>query len=898
MRNLLCLLVLLLTSVQETLAAPVLGAENPLPEMWPGAVYDPSIPTYEQVLGYPVGARISRYEDMLRFFTALQAAAPARLKLIDYGKTWEGRRLVYAVIGNAETITRLDQITTDMQRLADPRITDLAAASQLIASLPASIWLAYGIHGNEISSTDAAMLTAYHLLAANDETVSLKVADNSLVFIDPLQNPDGRARFTQHYYSSVGLQDSPDRISAEHDEPWPGGRTNHYLFDLNRDWLALTQPETQSRVLALNKHLPLVVIDFHEMGGDESYYFAPAADPINPHMTPQQSQQMLRIGKRNAYYFDQRGFDYFTHEIFDAFYPGYTDSWPTFYGASASTYEAGSARGMVYRRADGELLTYRETIRKHFTASLSTLETAADNRNSLLTDFYQIQVDAIDIGKNNKQQRFYIFPNNRDKAGNDRLASLLTEHGIEVRQAKEAFKACGISYAAGARFIDTAQPRGRLATTLLSQQVDMDAPFLAEQERRRTHNLDNQIYDTTAWSLPLLFNIDIASCTKVSDLPSMAFTSAQSRQGQVIHPEATVAFLVPWGDMAAGRFLSAALLAGITVKSADEAFTMANNTRYPAGTLIIEKRSNSADIHRVLTTLAANSGAQVIGVDDSWVEQGPSFGSSNTLTLSAPAIAMAWDEPTYSNSAGSTRFVIERQLNYPVTAIRSSQLQRANLNQYQVLILPAGNYATTLGKAGADNLRDWVKQGGVLITLSSATAYAASTEAGLLDIKREDAYQAATDEPDEQTEDTRPGSLLDTDDALRLAITSAGQKPDYVPGILANITIDTHHWLTAGVHTSLVGMVQGNAIYAPIKLASGNNIAWFSGADELLASGYLWQENRQQLARKPFMVQQPMGRGMVIGFTQEPTYRAYLEGLNVLLMNSLFRAPAHASPAF
>ena len=259
---------------------------------------------------------------------------------------------------------------------------------------------------------------------------------------------------------------------------------------------------------------------------------------------------------------------------------------------------------------------------------------------------------------------------------------------------------------------------------------------------------------------------------------------------------------------------------------------------------------------------------------------------------------MAWDEPTYSNSAGSTRFVIERQLNYPVTAIRSNQLQRANLNQYQVLILPAGDYATTLGKAGADNLRDWVKQGGVLITLSSATAYAASTEAGLLDIKREDAYQTSTDEPEAELEDTIPGRLLDSDAALQRASASTGEMPDYVPGILANITVDTQHWLTAGVHSSLVGMVQGNAIYAPIKLASGNNIAWFNGADELLASGYLWQENRQQLARKPFMVQQPMGRGMVIGFTQEPTYRAYLEGLNVLLMNSLFRAPAHASPAF
>ena len=896
MRFLLFLLCLLTVSSHSSQASPIDAPQGSLPEMWPNTTYAPEIPTFSQVLGYEVGDQITRYEDMLTFFSALQTAAPTRLKLIEYGKTWEGRRLIYAVIGSPENIARLDEIAAEMRRLADPRVTDRRSANDLIASLPASAWLAFGIHGNEISSTDAAMMTAYHLLAGVNDVVSTKVANHALVFIDPLQNPDGRARFTQHYYSTVGLQHSPDRFSAEHNEPWPSGRTNHYLFDLNRDWLALTQPETRSRVKVLHQHLPLVVIDFHEMGGDESYFFSPAADPINPHMAPQQIQQMQRIGKRNADYFDQRGYDYFTQEIFDAFYPGYTDSWPTYYGATASTYEVGSARGLIYRRADGNLLTYRETVRKHFTASLSTLETVADNHTSLLNDFYQIQIDSIQIGKDNQQQRFYLLPGSRDQAGNDRLALLLLEHGIEVRQATEAFKACGNAYPAGTRFVDTAQPRGRLASTLLSQQVDMDASFIERQEQRRSQNLDHQMYDATAWSLPLLFNIEFATCQNAGKGASIAFTSDLVRPGQVLNPNATVAFLVPWGDMAAGRFLSAALLSGITVKSTDLAFTMADNARFPAGTLIIEKRSNGPEINQQVAALASQSGAQVIGVDTSWVEQGPSFGSSNTITLAPPAIAMAWDSSTYATSAGSTRFVIERQLNYPVTAIRTHHLSDAALNRYQVLILPEGNYTSTLGEAGAARLAAWVRQGGVLLTLGSATAYAASNEAGLLDIKREDAYQTLTKEPAESSTSTF-GSLLDSDSAFRSAIVSSERKPDQVPGVLANVVVDKHHWLSAGIHDNLIAWVEGRAIYSPIKLDSGHNIAWFASEDKLLASGYLWHENRQQLARKPFLVLQPQGRGMVIGFTQDATYRAYLEGLNVLLTNVLFRAPAHASPA-
>ncbi|HHL32494.1 MAG TPA: peptidase M14, partial [Oceanospirillales bacterium] len=314
-------------------------------QMWPGSQYDDVIPTYSQVLGYEIGERISSYGEMLRYFEALAAAAPKRLKIHEYARSWENRKLIYISIGSEKNLSALDVFTQHMSQLSDPRVTDSATAKNLIETMPASVWLSYGVHGNEISSTDAAMMTAYHLLAALDDPITKKILENTLVFIDPLQNPDGRMRFVNRYYETVGLTDDGDRLNAEHNEPWPQGRSNHYLFDMNRDWLALTQPESKGRVKALNKYHPLVVIDLHEMGGDSSYYFAPPAQPLNPHMTKTQIENIALVGRNNAKHFDAFGFDYFTREVFDAFYPGYGDSWPVFYGAAASTYEVGSARG-------------------------------------------------------------------------------------------------------------------------------------------------------------------------------------------------------------------------------------------------------------------------------------------------------------------------------------------------------------------------------------------------------------------------------------------------------------------------------------------------------------------------------------------------------------------------
>ncbi|MDM7860743.1 M14 family metallopeptidase [Alteromonas sp. ASW11-36] len=882
----------LLLSAVSAFSSPLLHAEaDSFPPMWPNVEYTAQVPTFKDVLGYNVGERITHHSDMIRFFEALKHAAPDRVKLVEYAKSWEGRSLIYVAIGKPEYISNLEQFATDMQALADPRVTNKSQADQLKARLPASVWLQYAVHGNEISGTDAAMQMAYHLLAASQDPVVQTILDNTIVFIDPLQNPDGRTRFTTRYYATVGMEHSSDRVSAEQNEPWPSGRTNHYLFDMNRDWLPISQPETQGRVAALNKFKPLVAVDIHEMGGDMTYYFAPAAEPFNPHMTAQQIANMNAIGRNHGKHFDEFGFDYFTREIFDAFYPGYGDSWPTFYGASASTYEVGSARGHHFMRRTGDVLTYWDTVQQQFIASVSTAEGTALNREQLLNDFYQYQVTAISEGKKN-DERVYIIPTQDNREGTHRLVTLMAEHGVEVRKASENFKACGVNYPAGSYFIDTAQPRGRFVTTTFTDQVDMDADFLREQERRRERNLNDQIYDVTGWSLPMMYNVQANACDREVKADNELIGKTEELAGTVNNPDASVGFVVAWGDMAAGRFLTMALREGLQVKSANEAFMLEGNQAFPAGSLIIEKRANGKDIADQVAQIAKATGAIVQGVDSSWVIQGPSFGSPRTMIMTAPKVAIAWDAPTSSLSAGNTRFVIERQLGYPVTAIRTEQLTYADLGNYDVLILPEGNYAGVLGQSGADNLRDWVQQGGILIALGSANRFTTNADYGLLDVNRELAFRDAGEGNADSPQGTVSGQLFDERGDLDNAIVEAHTHLPSVSGALANIEVDQEHWLTAGVDSSLVALAYGRDVYTPIKLDSGKNLAWFKGKDELLASGYLWDDNKAQLAYKPFLIYQPTGNGMVIGYTQSPTIRAYLEGLNVLLTNTIFRSAA------
>lgn len=867
-------------------------------EFWPDASYDPSIPSIKDVLGYAPGERITWHRDAIKYFEALAQAAPDRVIINEYARSWQNRELIYVAVSSAKNIASLEAVKAGMQSLADPRETDAGEAADIIFNQPAVTWLSYGVHGNEISSTDASMLTAYHLLASRSDPRVATILEDTVVIIDPMQNPDGRDRFIHQFTTAEGLTPDSDRNSAEHDEPWPGGRTNHYLFDMNRDWFIQTQPETQGRTKSMLEWYPVAYVDAHEMGSDGTYFFAPEAVPYNPHLAEDQRMSLQLFGRNNARWFDEFGIDYFTREVYDAFYPGYGASWPSYFGSVAMTYEQASTRGLVFRQYDGNEVHYQETVRNHFVTSLATAETVASNREKLLNDFYNYRVTAIEEGED-ENIRAYILPTQSDQAAVNKIAGLLSRQDVEVNRALSRFSACGESYEAGTYVIRTDQPAKRFIRTLMDLDVPMAEDFLAEQERRRADNLPDEIYDVTGWSLPLMFNVQSNTCNRV---PSGDFELAGTdlvQAGTVQGGEADVAYIIPWGEATAVRFLANALQAGLAVKSNDKAFTNVGN-EYPAGSLIIDVADNSADLFATVTNIAAKTGARVVSVSDSWVTEGPSFGSANVVRHNEIKVAIAWDEPTASYSAGNTRFVIERQFDYPVTPIRVDRLRSANLGRYQVLILPVMNgagYKSALGSSGIENIKTWVRQGGVLISLGNATRFLADPDVDMLAVRRERAV-VELDEMPESIEDeaTVEGQYLTELEEYNNQVVALEDNPYSVSGVLVRADVHPEHWLSAGVADELNVLVRGSDIYTPIRINDGINVARFQGPDSLVSSGYLWEENRRQLAYKPFVISQSSGAGEIVAFTQDPTVRAYLDGLNVILMNAIFRASAHARP--
>jgi hypothetical protein len=868
-------------------------------EFWPNANYDPVIPSIEDVLGYSPGEKITWHRDAIKYFEALAQAAPDRVILKEYARSWQDRELIYAVISSPQNLEKIESVKAGMQRLSDPRDTDESKASNIIPDQPAVTWLSYGVHGNEISSTDASMLTAYHLLASRSDPRVADIMRNTVVIIDPMQNPDGRDRFIHQFTTAEGLTPDSDRNSAEHDEPWPGGRTNHYLFDMNRDWFIQTQPETIGRAKAMLEWYPVAYVDAHEMGSDGTYYFAPEAVPYNPHLAEDQTASLQIFGRNNARWFDEFGIDYFTREVYDAFYPGYGASWPSYFGSVAMTYEQASTRGMVFRQYDGNELHYRETVRNHFVTSLSTAETVAANREKFLYDFYNYRVSAIEEGQN-EDVRSYILPVQDDQAAVNKLAGLLSRQDVEVNRALARFSACGQSYEAGTYVIRTDQPAKRFIRTLMDLDVPMAEDFLVEQERRRADNLPDEIYDVTGWSLPLMFNIQSNTCNRV---PSGDFELTGTdlfQAGSVDGGQASVSYIVPWGEATAVRFLANALQAGIALKSNDKGFTN-NGNEYPAGSLIVDVADNAENLFSTVKDIAEKTGARVVAVNDSWVTEGPNFGSGNVVRHNEIKIAMAWDEPTASYSAGNTRFVIERQFDYPVTPIRVDRLRTANLNRYQVLILPVMNgagYKSALGQIGIQNIKTWVRQGGVLISLGNATRFLADPDVDMLAVRRERGVVELIEIPDtDRDEATVQGQYLSELEAYENQVVALEDNPYNVSGVLVRADVHPEHWLSAGVAPELNVLVRGVDIYTPIRINDGINVARFQGPDDLLASGYLWEENRKQLAYKPFVISQSSGAGEIVAFTQDPTVRAYLDGLNIILMNAIFRASAHARPS-
>ena len=856
----------------------------------PGTSYDSRIPTLEQVVGHAAGAQISSPEQITEYLKALADAAPDRTRLVQYATSEEGRPLHVLAIGSPERMARLEEAKAGLARLADPRVLDGGEADDLLSRLPVVVWLYHGVHGNEISSPEAALALAHHLLAAEGDADVDLVRREAIVLVDPLQNPDGRARFVASNRLAQGPWPDPEPASAEHVEPWPRGRSNHYLFDMNRDWFAQTQPETRGRLrVALEWH-PQVAVDLHEMGGDATYYFAPPAAPANPHFAESQHAWHDRIGRAIAAKFDEQGVAYFVREVYDSFYPGYGETWPMLHGAVGMTFEQASARGLVYRRTDETTLTYLDGIRHHFTAGLATTATAARARETMLRDYLEFRRAAVRAGE--VGVRHYVLLPGRDPARARRLDELLARQDIEVLVADEELHAGELRFPAGSFVVPLAQPAGRLVRNLLDPRVDMPREFLEEQERRLEKRLRGEIYDVTAWSLPLVFDVECVGIETAATGRTSAWAPLAPSASAL--DDAKVAWLLPWGTGTAGAVVEA-LEAGLKVRVAEEGTTIGDQT-FPAGTAIVRRAENGDDARATLGRIAARHHAEVTALDSGYPERGVSLGSFKVRPLKAPRVLLAWDTPTSSQSAGWARWVLERRYGQRVSVVRVSSLSRVELDRFDVVVLPSGDYGEALGKRAVGRLRAWVQEGGTLVALAEAARWLTTADVGLLATTTELRSGCPDREPDDEEAGARPetcGAQKDEPYDLEAAVLPERERPEAIPGALLRVQLDGEHWLAAGTDGQIQAIVDSRRVFSPLKLDEGRNVGVYEGADDVVASGFVPDPARDLLAQKAFLMHQPLGRGHVVAFAEDPNYRGYAEATELLFMNAVLLGPAY-----
>ncbi len=865
-------------------------AGGPL-DVLPPAAHEPGVATVDEVLGFASGQQITDPEQVVTYARALAASAPSRVRLIDYGRSREGRPLVLLVIASPENLARWDGVQAGLAELGDPRSLAPARAAELMRDLPAVVWIQCSVHGDEASGADAGLALAYHLASGSGPEVG-RILANTVVIVDPVENPDGRARFVASNRQASGPAPDPEPASAEHVQPWPGGRVSHDLFDLNRDWFALNEPESAARVAAMLRYHPIVAADLHEMGAEMGYYFAPPAVPRHPLLEGEADALLDLLGRGNAAAFDAHGFRYWTREVFDAFYPGYGDSWPGLTGAVGMTFEQASSRGLVTRLKDGSDLTYADCVAHHLLAAFTTCLTTADNRERFLHGWFAFRQTAVAEGERGPA-RAYVLGDGADAAAAGELGELLARQGIEAFRVTAAKPGAPV----GSVVVPLAQPLGRLARILLDRGASMGKAFEQEQTRRDAKRLPDEVYDITAWSLPLLWNVPAKTLQAVPQGTGLERVKPGDRRPGTVTGEGRVAFLLPWTGEAAVRALAELWRQGVKAAVAGKAFTVEGRTFGP-GTVIVRRAGNEADLRRRLEAVAHTTGADFVGAETGYAERGIDLGSTSVVALKAPRVAVAWDAPTSALSAGGLRWAFERAFHYPVSAVRTATLAHADLSRFDVIVLPdswerEGSYAGVLGEEGVKRLVAWVDEGGTVVGVGGGAAFLTGEKVGLLASKLEKRLgsEAVREKAKPDKGDQAPA---DGDRTFNYdnAVKPAEEEPPLVPGAILRVELDPANLLAAGVPGGLGDvLVDSRRVFTPLKLDRGSNVGVYAGPEDLVQAGFVLPISREQLPHKAFLMVEPRQRGRVVAFAEDPVSRGLTRAEMLILANAVFFRP-------
>jgi zinc carboxypeptidase len=843
---------------------------------------DERIPRPDAVLGYPLGARFTSWDRIVSYLEALDAASP-QVKMWEYGRTYEGRPLKLVAVSTPENIERLEEIRQDVQRLAAGSGLAPGEKDRIVRRTPLVVWLAYGVHGNESSSAEAAMGAAYVLAAGQGETAEM--LKDAVVLIDPLQNPDGRERYVNGYRQRRGDEANPRRASAEHWEPWPGGRQNHYVIDLNRDWSWASQEETRQRIAAYRSWEPQVYVDFHEMGSDSSYFFPPAAEPIHPQIDRRILSWLDTFGRANAAAFDRQGWIYFKEENYDLFYPGYGDSYPSLRGAVGMTYEmAGGGRaGQAVALPDGTVLTLADRVARHLTTSLVTARTAARNARRILEDFAANRAKA-----GAEPVRTYLWPADQQEAR--AMADLLVLHGIRVRQLAEPGEiavrglARGTSepqprrFAAGTYAVSSSQPLGNLVEALMELDSPMSQSFLDRQRLRLEQNLDPEFYDITAWSLPLAYNVSTwVAAGEVGEgrpLPEPA--------GGGVRGEGELGWLVPPQGIASYRLAAELQKRQIRHRVALAPFS-GGGASYPSGTLFIPRRANPEGLSDTLQSLLQAGSLAAQAVSSSYDLKGLSLGSNEMPAVRPVRAGLVSGDGVDATSFGFLWYLLDRQIGVNHDRLDLAQLRNLPLSDFDVLIFPSGSYEDRIGDKLKDSLDGWVKAGGVLVAVGDAVTWLQDRE--LTTIKR---WQPPKKDDKEDAEDSRPED--DPEASESEVEKQLAERPILTPGAVLATRMQSQHPLTLGLATSPNVLYEGTTV---LKATGDPRQDVLVALDESpVLAGFAWPEAEQRLAGSLLVGMESRGRGSVVLFAQDPAYRLFWRATAPVLLNAVLYGPS------
>ena len=840
-----------------TVAAPAPAADliAPLSDgtelLLPEPVADAPAPT--TALDRPLGERFTRWSEIVDYFEELAAASP-RVSLEEYGRTWQERPLLLVAISSEANIARLAQIRAHRPHLG--------AGGPPCETDPAVVWLGYGVHGNEPSSSEAAMAAAYLLAAVGDPWADW--LERVVVLIDPLANPDGRERYVNFYESRRGRSPDPLADAAEHWEPWPGGRQNHYLVDLNRDWAWATQRETRHRLAAYRGWEPQVYVDFHEMSTGSTYYLPPAAQPVNAEIGGHQAKWGQRFGQANAAAFDRYGWIYHSAERHDLHYPGYGDSYPGLRGAVGMTYElvGNGQAGESLRLPHGGLLTLADRVARHLTTSLETVKTAAAVSAELLGDFVASRQAAT-----RTLQRAYLWDAGQPEAA--AAAELLARHGVMVRRLSgprtlpvrplAGGPERGRRFSAGSWVVNSRQPLGALVRSLMEPESPLPEEFLRRQRTLVEAGRAPEFSDITTWSIPLALNLEAWSV----DEPVAARLAGPDPGA--LTGEGRLGYLAPPQGLAGHRLTAALMAAGLQFRVAVRPFTNSDR-RYPAGTLFVPRVGNPAGLDRSLAALADRLGVSLDRAATAASFEGDSLGSDRVVPVRPPRIALVGGAGVSPTSYGAIWHLFDRELELSHHRLETRTLDRADLGQFDLIVLPAGfGYDRRVDRPTVEALGRWVDEGGLLLAVGGAIAWL--RRHGLTGI-----------------EAWRPSEELGA-----AAREAPGNRRLHTPGAALATRLAADHPLAAGLRAAPAELFVGREVL----LATGDpGRDLLRATEDPMLAGFAWPEAVARLEGALLVGLEPRGAGAVVLFAQEPAFRLFWRAKLPLFLNTVMLGPS------